>query len=181
MSQEDNQQATPTEAEIAWLAGLIEGDGTLSLGAYARTEKTAPKISTSVCLYSTDPALIAKAVELVSRLGLGHYLTERAQRPLLKAGGEGAYHSPDPMLGIYVKNQQDALILLTRLRPWLFGAKAVRADLMLKYLARRLARIEAAGGNTRIPLTRDDLNTVREFYEITRQGRSPAVERVLND
>ena len=179
----DNQQGTPSEAEIAWLAGLIEGDGTLALTVHERRghEGSNPKIAVLLRVYNTDAAIISKSISILERLGVGHYVEEREMKPLMKPDGEGAYHSPDPRLAVNVKKFADALSLLSRLRPWFFGDKAPRADLILKFLARRLARIETAGGNTRTPYARDDLCTVREFYSLTRKGRSPTLERLLND
>lgn len=180
----DNQQATPSESEIAWLAGLIEGDGTLALTVHERRqhEGSNPKISVLIRVYNTDAAIITKCVDILLRMGVGHYVEERDMKPMLKPDGEGTYHSPDPMLAVNVKKFADALVFLSRIRPWLFGDKAPRADLILKFLARRLARIEKEGnGNTRLPYHRDDLCTAREFYALTRKGKSPTLERVLND
>ena len=42
----DNQQEIPTEAEIAWLGGIIEGEGSVSLSCYVRNEKSKPKMGT---------------------------------------------------------------------------------------------------------------------------------------
>ena len=180
----DNQQATPSETEIAWLAGFIEGDGTLALTVHERCERQGagnPKISVLIRMYNTDASLITKCIDILTKMGVGHYVESRDMKPLIKASGEGEYHSPDPMLAVTVKKFQDALQLVSTLRPYLFGDKAPRADLILKFLARRLNRIEQGGGNTRLPYVRDDLCTVRDFYTLTRKGQSPTLERVLND
>ena len=184
MTHEDNQQATPSKCEIAWLAGLIEGDGTLALSVHERRghEGSNPKISVLVRIYNTDAAIIKKCTEILDKLGVGCHIEEREMKPLLKPDGNGAYHSPDPMLAVSVKKFDGMLTLMNKLRPWLFGDKAPRADLILKFLTRRLAYIEKEGnGNTRIAYQREDLETVREFYGLTRKSLNLNLERVLND
>lgn len=180
----DNQQATPTDAEVAWLAGLIEGEGSLMLTAWARDEKGAPhslKVSANIVLYNTDGGIIEQALNVLEALQIPFYVKEREQKPMMRPGG-GHYMPTAPMLSVLVKTMPGALRLLQRLSPWLYGEKAARARIMIRFLERRLAKIVANDGNYRnVKMDAEDLRCVSEFYGLTKAGRSPAVERVLNE
>lgn len=178
----DNQQGTPSEAEIAWLSGVIESEGSVMLSCYVRQEGRKPKIGTQIMLYNTDAGIIHKAVDVLERLGIGHYITERPQKQMCMADGK-KYGAPCPMLSVAVKNIEQAYRLAKIIRPWFFGEKGPRLDLMIQYLARRLAKIEATG-NTRVPLDRGDVQLVVDFYRkhVTRPGHNRhLVEGLLNE
>lgn len=181
----DNQQGTPSESEIAWLAGIIEGEGTIQLGAWKINEGDAGKnlrLRSYIIIYNTDANIIKKSIEIINRMGINPHISERAQKPMLKATGEGHYKSSEPMLRITVKNLSDIERLLTRLRPWLFGNKAPRADLMLEYVAKRQARIKAANGNYRVPYGKEEMEVIDRFYKTqTRVGKANALEGLLNE
>lgn len=180
MGHVDNQQATPSEAEIAWLAGIIEGEGSLGLNASKRKDRSSVKIHVVVRIYNTDAGIISKCVEILKGLNVGHYIQERNLGPTLKINGKD-YKARDPILEIQVKKFQDAYILLQKIRPWMFGDKHLRASLMLQFLERRLERINKFQGNTRIPYNKGDLAPVKKFYELTQVKRNRELERVLND
>lgn len=181
----DNQQGTPSEAEIAWLAGIIEGEGSIQLGAWKVNEGDAGKnlrLRSYIIIYNTDAGIIRKAVDIINRMGINPYMSERPQKPMLKASGEGYYKSVEPMLKVMVKNLNDIDKLLTRLRPWLFGNKAPRADLMLEYVSKRKARIAAANGNYRVPYGMEEMEVIDRFYRtLTRKGHAAALEGLLNE
>jgi hypothetical protein len=180
----ENQQETPTEAEIAWMAGLIEGDGSVTLSCYIRKEKAKPKIGVEIKLYNTDTGIISKFVNILERLNLAYYITERAQKPL-KMEGCNAYGGRDPMLIVSVKRFQAAYMFAKLLRPWMFGDKAHRLDLIIQYLARRIKKINESESNFRqIPLDEGDCKLIVEFYRkfVKRPGHNRhLVEGLLND
>ena len=177
----DNQQETPTEAEIAWLAGIVEGEGSVMLSCYMREMRSKPKVGVEIKVYNTDAGIVRKAVDVVQRLGVHYHLGERKQKPITVNGK--TYTSSDPMLTITVKRMADALRLAVILRPWFFGQKGPRLDLIIQYLNGRLDKIDRAQGNKRIPLYQDDVQLVVDFYRNhVRVGRNlPLVEGLLRD
>lgn len=178
----ENQQGTPTEAEIAWLAGIIEGEGTLMLSAFVRNEKGAnPKIGLEVKIYNTDAYLIDACLGIIRRLSIEPYILERAQKPMRKPKGEGVYEVRDSMISLIVKRLDDVYKLLALIKPWLLGQKRKRAEIMLSYLDRRFEKFEQAGGNRRQPYDVGDIKLVKRFYELTRPGSNASVDRLLNE
>ena len=181
----DNQQEIPTESEIAWLAGVIECDGTISLSCYVRNEKgTKPKIGNEIKLYNTDAGVIAKATDIIERLGLKKYLYERAQIPMEMKDGKVYGDTSRIMLSVSVKNINDAYLLGKLLHPWMFGEKQHRLALMIQYLARRIEKFKENNGYKRIPLDKGDCELIVEFYKrfVKRKGHNRhLVEAILND
>jgi hypothetical protein len=187
-----DQQATPTEAEIAWLGGIIEGEGTLSL-APQRTGKGSKyhKITVVVRLYNSDAGIILKALEIMEKLGVNPHITEREQKPL-QLEGRDVYVSRNTMLTLSIGLLAPAQRLLRAIQPWLFGEKSKRAEIMLKFLDRRLAMIEeraarktgpdGGGGGWKVPYDIEDWKICSEFLELTqRSTKKPFVAGVLNE
>lgn len=190
----DDQQATPTEAEIAWLGGIIEGEGTLSLAPQrtgkpsVKTGEQYHKIHVVVRLYNSDAGIILKALEIMERLGVNPHMTEREQKPL-QLEGRDAYTSRNSMITLHVGLMAPAQRLLRAIRPWLFGEKSKRADIMLRFLDQRLDKIEqrkarkvtSGGGGWKVPYDESDWKLCAEFMELTRSTKKVFVAGVLNE
>ena len=176
----DNQQATCSE--IAWLAGLMEGEGSISMTVAKNSQGDKPKLSFGIMLYNTDALIIKKAVEIMRLMGFEPNIIEKTQKPMMKADGSGHYFSRDPMLVVRIRTMTDILSFLTKLRPYLFGQKSARADLIMQLIKRRLdARSKAIGNSPRHnPVTEEDYELIRRYCELP-GTRTKALQRVLND
>lgn len=177
----ENQQETATESEIAWLAGIIEGEGTVALSCWQRKPGVKPKIGTEIKLYNTDSGLINKAIEIVNKLGINPYISQRDMSPMHMVGGE-KYGGVDPMLTVTVKKIGDTFKLASLLRPWFFGDKAGRLDLMIQYLGKRLEKISEGG--KALPLDIEDIKVVANFYKShvkRNNANTEMVDRLLRD
>lgn len=158
-----NQQGTPTPAEKAWLAGIIEGEGSLMLSFWRRNDKTLPKVGVEVKVYNTDAAIICRVKDIVERLGVSVFYNEREQKPMAREGG-GHYRSMDPMLTVGTKTLDGCFGLLAAIHPWLVGNKRLRSALMLEFLERRFAKFAEHDGYRRVGYDRGDLEVVADFY-----------------
>lgn len=181
----DNRQGTPSEAEIAWVAGIIEGEGTLMLSAHRRNERQStipgnPKVTAYVVLYNTDGGIIRKFVEILNRMGINPHIGEREQKPMMRPGG-GEYRPTATMLRASIKSMGATHKLLTAIRPWLFGDKSARADLMLQFLESRFKRSAEETKGVATPYDQGELGIVDRFYRLTRKGRSGALDGLLNE
>jgi len=176
-----NQQGTPTKVELAWLAGFIEGEGSLALSAWNRLDNHAsrnPKIAVSIKIYNTDAALISRCRDILKGIGVEPYMKEREQKPMLKHDGSKQYKSVDPMLTLTVSKLSSAQKALTCLTPYLFGDKRIRAEIMLEYLDKRLSRQKENSGNFRnLRYQDDEIALVKKFYTLTRPGQTKAFAR----
>lgn len=177
----DNQQATLTEADIGWLAGIIEGEGSLAMNAYDRKDRGANlKVQTSIMVYNTDARIIEKVTRIMDQLDIGYYIKERVQKAMLHEGG--VYLPTASMLCMLIKGLEDGLKILRLIRPHMVGEKAARADIMIRYLDRRFQKIQANNGNHRnLKMDREDFQAVADFYAITKRSNPNTVKRVLNE
>jgi len=153
------------------------------LSAWTRNERTSlkdAKIGLQITIYNTDAHLMRHVVDLLDRIGVKFHVKEREMNPLKKEGG-GEYRSVNPMITIRIGKLGDVDTMLKILRPWLFGDKAARADIMARYLENRFRKIREAGNLRQVPYAKDDLELASEFYGLTRMGKSPQVERLLNE
>jgi hypothetical protein len=185
----DNQQATPTEAEIAWLAGIIEGEGSLTMAPQPTGKKgddRYQKIAFHIVIYNTDGGIVLKAVEIIEGLGIFPHIMERKQK-MLQMEGRPGYLTKDSLFTLKIMKIRDALVLLEAVRPWLFGDKGKRADIILKFIRRRIQVLSDAGhngmqGGYRPSYDVEDWKIMKEFLDLGgRSTKMPLVERVLNE
>ena len=179
----DNQQATPTDCEIAWLAGIIEGEGTLMMSLWQRNDgpDRRPKVGLQVKVYNSDAGIMRQVASILERLAVGFHLRERDMPPMLKPEGQGYYMPVAPMLTATISRLSSVHHILTAIRPWLFGDKAARADLMLKFLERRFAKFEDDSMGKWAPYDAGDIRLVLQFAQKGRRADTKMVERVLNE
>lgn len=181
-----NQQATPSDAEFAWLAGLIEADGSLILEVRTRRgrESSSPKIGLKVLVYNTDALLIKQCLHIFNRSNIRYHLEEDTKERLQSRqdaeGGQKLTVNRN-MLRLKVSRFADTLILLKRLRPWLYGEKSARADIMMEYLETRLRKMEAVGGTTKIPIGNEELSIAKKYFSTTSAKTPKHIRGVLND
>lgn len=166
-----NQQGTVSEGEIAWLAGIIEGEGTLMLSAWAsRADKTQRKLATTIVIYNTDAFIIKKCVDIIRRIGMEPYLKEKMIRGFLRDDGSRSPESP--VTSIRIDRFGDSLILLKTIRPWLFGSKSARADLMMQFLEKRLAKMAMTKDHFKMKYSEDEVEIVKKFYLLCKHPRA---------
>jgi hypothetical protein len=181
----DNQQEIPTDVELAWLAGVLECDGSVMLSCFVRKERAKPKMGVELKVYNTDGGIISKVVDILERLGLSYHITERTQKPMDMKNNKSYGDLTRPMISVAVKNLGAAYALGKILHPMMSGEKKHRLSLMLQFLARRLSKMEDAEGNRRrVPYDKGDCQIVADFYKrfVKRPGHNRhLVEAILND
>ncbi len=139
-----------------------------------------PKIGLQVKIYNSDAGIIRKAASILELLAVGFHLKEREMPAMAKHGG-GAYAPTAPMLTLTISNLSAVRNVLRTIRPWLFGEKSARADLMLQFLERRFAKYETKSMGKRAAYDVGDVRLVLQFVKIGNRGDIKTVERVLNE
>lgn len=115
------QTKTLAPVEAAYLAGLIDGEGTIALTRKHRLDNRQLAVSIS----STERNLLAYAQKV---LGTGHITNKRTYK---------ANHTPSVT---YVVTNRQALSFLRQIAPYLKSYKADRAALILKHYLRLTPR-----------------------------------------
>lgn len=169
-----NQQegSKPNDVELAWFAGLLNGDGCFSLKFRMRGETL--KCDISLTLTQCDPVLVEKATDLLNRLGVNPHLSEYEPSG---AGVRTKWH-------VRLTKMSHIGIVIDAIVPFMIGEKEAQAKLMKRYIDRRMEYVNP--GNRRweggeIANDRPSLQIAREFYKVRRLEVPKEIATVLND
>jgi len=175
----DNQQAT--EAELGWLAGIIDGEGWLGMSIetehwYRLGYNTRQKsIKVEIKVVNTDPAIVEKTAEIMRKLDVNVYI--RCTHP------KGVKM---PVYEASTKRMAPVQRVLQAVRIYLVGTKQLRADLILRFIELRQANQGVPnpayadnakgrrGPRTIRPYTAEELELVEQCRAL--QARSGASE-----
>lgn len=163
----DNQQETIKETDLAWLAGMINGDGCLHLNLRLRKQSVCCDVGFT--LTQTDPGIINHAWSLVEQIigGQPYLQTREPPRP----GNKPVYH-------MSVNKMSQIARFLPRVIPHMVGQKRAAAEILLRYVTNRLRRKGKKAMNS-VRLNADDMNIAREFYAAKGKPIPKTVDRIL--
>lgn len=144
-----------TGYEIGWLAGFIDGEGTLQLAASPRHGRTGTKyLRPFITVVNTDTGATEKAQALM--------------------GGHRADPRPDDLYGVRLSGTFKVAGLLQVLLPHL-TVKKVRADLLIRY-----AQVRAAKPG-RAEYGEEEQAIYEAFYHGSGRKSASREPRILND
>jgi hypothetical protein len=113
---------------------------------------------------NTDAAIIEKASDIVSRMGIGFHIAEKRCRPIYKADGGTFLPRKEICLALRIGKLTSTRKLLIQLIPYLAGSKAAASRLIVKFCDQRIEKGRRAYDT-------DDLMVIREYYE-SRGGKA---------
>lgn len=131
-----NQQVTQTD--LAWLAGIWDGEGHFSIRRTILHRGNSPQYSPRLGVTNSNVQILTKAREILDTLGIGYYFREKDQ-----GGFDG---SQKQVWLIAVETMVNAVKVITAIRPYLVG-KTFQADCILEYCERRLMVAGRKKGN----------------------------------
>ena len=124
-----NQQAT--DAELGWMAGIIDGEGWLGMcvGAeksYRPTHHTRQySVTVDIKVTNCDPEIIVKAAQIMRKIGVNPYI--RQPKVELKENHKPHYE-------VSVHRMAPVRRVLEAVLPYLVGTKLERANLILRFM-----------------------------------------------
>jgi hypothetical protein len=136
--------------QAAYLAGLIDGEGTITLSRRARNKER----SVAITIANTELVLLEYPLSVV---GAGKITSKKKYK-------EG--HSPS---FVYQISGRQALSLLGQIRYFLKSYKKERADFLLK----NYVRLTPRNGRYQLALLKERKLFIDEFFLITANGNSP--------
>lgn len=169
---------TTTSEECAWLAGIIEGEGSMVLDI-KKSAKDRRSARFDVVICNTDALLIEAAIAILEKLNIAYHINERAQPPLYRdeQGGINLRQDRKNALYLHVRRLQSMAILLRQLIPHFRGEKVAKARIMLKFVENRMARNNEHRNS---PYTKEDWMCCLEFYKAS-GGRYRASEANIKE
>ncbi len=148
-----NQQATATD--MAWLAGLYDGEGSFHI---ARNGKS--KYQVRITLTNCDSILIAHAVGVMNKMGVEPWIN--------------SYNPKNPRsrtaYTVVLSSMANAKKLILGLKPYLVG-RAGQASLILKFVESR-ERYNGMDRGINAPYTDEEDHLVDELRTINQRGAS---------
>lgn len=144
----DNEQGSL--AEIAWLAGLLDGDGWIGLIRAKRTGKDYYRYTASLALMSTSWPNTEKSQAVLDSLGVNTYLANYAAY----VGKDGSPRRQK--WAVSLRGNKDTAVALRLIRPYL-AEKRTCADIVIEYVEWRESYPKRPGGHAE--------NVVRDMRE----------------
>jgi hypothetical protein len=145
-----------TETDRAWLAGIIDGEG--HLGLFTNQEKDgSTKIKPVVNFVNTDMAIVNKALSILNDYGCTPYIVKRTHK--------NTRHQDC----VEVKASSTIQIekWLNLVTPYLCGVKKQKAEILLRYIKRRMDKRIEVGRNDLAKYSKADWDDVHEFRSST--------------
>ena len=134
----DNKQATSIQndliytAELAYLAGIIDGEGWI--GLQKRLQKRWITYKPALRVTNTDANIINKVRQVWEVIGVDGHIYENDQDPSVTNGKQ--------IMNIQLNKQTDILRVLLAVEPFLVGKRA-RAQMLIRFLTKSIDREEA--------------------------------------
>lgn len=125
-----------THFEIGWLAGLVDGEGSIAFyfsrrkdGNGGFTRRSSP--SYRVYIINSDMAILNKAKDILIRLGIT-FLSIR-EKAATKKQREGSFKFTKPCYALDVSRRKDVELYLNTIIDHLQGYKKVQATKLLEF------------------------------------------------
>ena len=115
------------EADVAWLAGMLNGDGCYSL-TFVKRKNQNLKCEISLTLTQCDPSVIERATCIVGMMGINPSIVEY---PPSGAGIRMKYN-------FRINKMAHIAIIIDAISPFMVGDKLAQAKLMRRYISRRV-------------------------------------------
>jgi hypothetical protein len=181
-----NQQGTPTEGELGWLAGIIEGEGTITMNVRKKAWKgwKGVGVDLTVAVVNTDGAIIERVADIIRRLVGGEpYIYQCKNSPIPNRNDPDNMHVnlTKTILNVSVNRMADIIVVLKAIEPQMAGEKGARARLMTRFIERRMSRRTEHTKHGMALFDKFDWETVAEFYKLKRRPIPPEVVGLLNE
>jgi len=159
------------EIELSWLAGIIEGEGWISLLLYKNNQKkgnSTPAFTPCIGMCNTDMIIVDKVKQMFEKLGIKY----RYQRRYKGIGSDGIKRKE--LAEISVISKCNIRILANAIIPYMIGEKKNRVEKVLKFLDLRDSKPRSGPNSS---YGSEEFEIYNSLYSYTGKSRS----KILND
>jgi len=185
MKDRDNQQQTVSDFEIGWLAGIIEGEGSICLQIHKRKDRSQQlRVTPKVIWTNSDMVLIEKSVSILERLKIGkwvHHTRPNNVSTLFKLNGK---HTPKfkDVAYIHVSGMKRVQKLLSVISDHIAGEKKERAIILGNFIKRRLSNGTNSNGRpSNYSYDDEDVSMMLDFLRLTKSPNYDKIVGMLNE
>lgn len=165
----ENQQGSLSATDIAWLAGLWDGDGWIGITKAKRTNTKQNRYSASVMLVTTSDRIADRTVDILRRMGCP--VTSQYKRAK-HAGSDGSWRREK--WNIVIRSNVGTKKFLETVGPYLIE-KSILSDLVLSYIRwREQMPHRAAAGGEQLRAIAEKAETIRELCRQDRERNDPS-------
>lgn len=162
-----NPQGTISDTDLGWLAGMIDGEGSIAFSVYARDESRPEwiRVKPQVLVTGTEKPVIERVVDLMRQIGVGAHFQTRGQRdPRGFNVGASRYKPLHVATAAGFKRTSALLRVIT---PHLVSMKRQKAEMVLEYIDGRLAKVAL---DNKAPHDRIDLERVVSIIKFSMEN-----------
>lgn len=180
-----NPQGTlnATDVEIGWLAGIVDGEGTIAFSVYKAPGYRDIRVKPQIIVTNTDKALIERVAQIYGRLGVGAHLQTRTSRH--PTAFTAAQYRPLHVAN--VSGFKRVARLLPIITPNLVTSKREKGEMVLRYINMRLKKTAEKGRWASIDI--EDLVLMRSIVAFSddnsqkgpRSKNTDLIEGLLNE
>jgi hypothetical protein len=164
----DNQQ----ERSLAWLAGILDGEGSISVQVYTLPDGRV-RFTPFICIVNTDESLLAEAKRIFTEV-----IGEKGITYVYGHGG-----ATKPCFVLRINGGPGCKAMLQAVMPYLRSSKVKNAEAVLAYIAsreQRLIRRDALGRLTRSAYSRYEVALISSIRSHSTAKSSEAICRAPN-
>lgn len=172
----DNQHGTPTDTQLAWFSGILEGEGSITLNVRRKEWKGWKGIGVDlqIQIVNTDGYIIEEVAKIIRGIVKSEpRIMERGVIPDRTTTDGTVWRQNRAMMMVGVSKMAHIQAVLEAVKPFMIGEKKARARLMLEFIERRMS---AKGERTKHGAswyTGYDWELVSQFYAIS-GGKLPS-------
>lgn len=154
----DNQHGT-IETNLAWLAGMIEGDGWISIQTYsAPGSKFNRAVKPTIGVSNQDARIIQAVKAIWLQLGVEGWIGE--------ASPTASSYSTRTMYAISTSKISNVNKVVKAILPYLRGEKLARAELVYEFTERRMKQ-------KNLTYDVEDIGILKRFIDCFTEGKGP--------
>lgn len=177
-----NQQEILNE-ELAYLAGILDGEGSITMNVRRKTWKgwNGIGVDIGIAIVNTDGGIIKRCVEIIRKIGIEPYLNEQQTQALYKRDGTEYRNKLKTLVYVRVGKMAQVKRVLELIAPYLAGEKKSRAELMIEFIDRRMSHKGERTKHGSSWYEGYDWYLVKQFYDISGGKLPTEVQAILND
>lgn len=153
-----------TNEKLAWLAGLWDGEGTITVFKHQDESDKYWKLRPTCCVSNTDPNIVTEILKLGDEMGIHYALFTTTPK---KKQHAAAYQ-------LNLRKMSSIKILLEAILPYLIGKKS-QAELTLRFVESRMKHMR--GTNEERAYTEEEESLSKQLYKLNAKGQT----RILRD
>ena len=179
-----NQHGTPTEAQLGWFTGILEGEGSLTLNVRKKSWNgwNGIGIDLQLQIVNTDGYIIEECASIIEGIiGSPPRIMERGIIPDRMTTDGTIWRQNKRMLIVGLSKMAHIKTVVDKIMPYMVGEKKARARIISKFIERRMIHKGEHTKGGQSWYDGYDWSLVKDFYSISGGKLPDQVEGIVRD